>query len=175
MSTGGAFHSGVNAGGTGAWRAPPPRLGPPHLTLTMRRTGQFQGQPPGHPERPPRSTPTRPYLRAPTRPQPDCACASSRLARTPGERREDGGPPRAHRGRFSFKRNPSPSASVAPARNRGPGGWEGTGRGWRRAPAHWPPSAPPAGRRSSRRSRPRVWRSCGEAGGRWRVFASPRA
>lgn len=92
MSTGGALHSGVNVGGTGVWRALPPRLGPPHLTLTRRRTGQFQRQLPGHPERPPRSTPTRPYLRAPTRPQPDCACASPASRAGP----ESGGRTRAH-------------------------------------------------------------------------------
>ena len=66
----------------------------------------------------------------------------------------DKGPPRAHSRRFSFKRNPSPSASEPAAGNRGRDYWEGRDRGPQRAPAHWPPSVAPAGRCSSRRNCP---------------------
>ena len=48
--------------------------------------------------------------------------------RRPGERREDRGPPRARRRCFSFKRNPSPFASVTPAWNWRRGLGEGESR-----------------------------------------------
>ena len=108
--------------GPGVWRAPPSRPRAAPLNAHNRWTGKFQRQLPGRPELLPRSTPTLALPARPlTRPHPDCACASPRLALRPGEPREDRGPPRARRRRFSFKKNPSPFASLAPARKWGRG------------------------------------------------------
>lgn len=122
----------------------PPRVGPPHLTPTERRPGPRSARrgPP-----PPGLTCAPPPALGPTAPAPPPP------RRRPGEWREDEGPPRALRRRFSFKRKPPPRR---PRLQRGTGAGaagRGTGRGLA-APAQWPASAPPAGSCSSRRNRP---------------------
>lgn len=142
---------GWGLGSGGLEGSPHPRLGPPHLTLTMRGTGQSQRQLPGGPESPPRPTQT-PAL--PAHPHPPSTRLRLRLSRLlvrgPGEPQKDRGPPRARAAAVSLLRGsrPPPRRRLQPGTRAGAGA-EGRVRGGRRAPAHWPLRATPAGNRGS--------------------------